>query len=212
MAKRKFSSFGDVLQSATSNRSLAFSLLIIGALIAFEIFNFSTTDFALTDLLGDLQFAGMRWSTILALAFCGMDFAGIARIFTPEQGSDEPAEVWYFYKPLELHPCGITEFFTRIMQRQIPALASGYPPIIVRCPIETCAGWVRGGEGVSWYCDTCSYEWDDRDEINQAVAEIIVARPYRAACYVKNGDNFDPAPRAREPADYESLVEAELDD
>jgi hypothetical protein len=32
---------------------------------------------------------------ILAFAFCGIDFAGIARIFTPETGRDEPAEVWY---------------------------------------------------------------------------------------------------------------------
>lgn len=39
----------------------------------------------------------MRWSTILAIAFCGIDFAGIARMFTPEQGRDEPAEVWYLF-------------------------------------------------------------------------------------------------------------------
>src|SRR5512141_1745811 len=39
----------------------------------------------------------MRWASILAIAFCGMDFAGIARIFTPQQGRDEPAEVWYLF-------------------------------------------------------------------------------------------------------------------
>jgi hypothetical protein len=33
----------------------------------------------------------------LAFAFCGIDFAGIARIFTPEQGRNEPAEVWYLF-------------------------------------------------------------------------------------------------------------------
>ena len=48
-------------------------------------------------MLGDLKFAGMRWSTVLAIAFCGIDFAGIARIFTPEQGRDEPAEVYYLF-------------------------------------------------------------------------------------------------------------------
>jgi hypothetical protein len=37
------------------------------------------------------------WATILAIAFCGIDFAGIARLFTPEQGNDEPAEVWYLF-------------------------------------------------------------------------------------------------------------------
>jgi hypothetical protein len=71
--------------------------MILGALLAFEIFNFSTTQFALLDVLGDLAFGGMRWATILAIAFCGIDFAGIARIFTPEQGAEEPKEVWYLF-------------------------------------------------------------------------------------------------------------------
>lgn len=72
-------------------------MLIIAALLAFEVFNYSTTEFALTDLLGDLSFAGIRWATILAVAFCGIDFAGIARLFTPEKGNDEPTEVWYLF-------------------------------------------------------------------------------------------------------------------
>lgn len=78
-------------------RGLAFGIMIITALLAFEIFNYSTTDFALSDLLGDLRFVGIRWSTILAIAFCGIDFAGIARLFTPEEGADEPTEVWYLF-------------------------------------------------------------------------------------------------------------------
>jgi hypothetical protein len=78
-------------------RGLAFGAIIITALLAFEIFNYSTTDYALADLLGDLRFAGIRWSTILALAFCGIDFAGIARLFTPEEGAEEPNEVWYLF-------------------------------------------------------------------------------------------------------------------
>jgi hypothetical protein len=79
------------------NRGAAWGLIIISALAAFEIFNFSTTQFALTDVLGDLGFGSLRWATILAIAFCGIDFAGIARIFTPEQGRDEPAEVYYLF-------------------------------------------------------------------------------------------------------------------
>ena len=70
-------------------------LIIFGALIAFEIFNYGTSEFALSDLLGDLRFAGIRWSTILALAFCSMDFSGIARLFTSERGENEPIGVWY---------------------------------------------------------------------------------------------------------------------
>jgi len=79
------------------NRGAAWGVMIVGALLAFEIFNFSTTQFALHDMLGDLAFGGLRWATILAIAFCGIDFAGIARIFTPEQGRDEPAEVYYLF-------------------------------------------------------------------------------------------------------------------
>lgn len=78
-------------------RGLIFGMLIVTALLAFELFNYSTTDYALSDLLGDLRFMGIRWATILAIAFCGIDFAGIARLFTPEQGADEPAEVWYLF-------------------------------------------------------------------------------------------------------------------
>lgn len=79
------------------NRGAAWGMMIIGALLAFEIFNYSTTQFALRDVLGDLTFSGFRWATILAVAFCGIDFAGIARIFTPEQGADEPKEVYYLF-------------------------------------------------------------------------------------------------------------------
>lgn len=78
-------------------RGLAFGIIIVGALIAFEAFNYSTTEYALSDLLGDLGFLGIHWATILAVAFCGIDFAGIARLFTPEEGDDEPSEVWYLF-------------------------------------------------------------------------------------------------------------------
>jgi hypothetical protein len=105
---------GEVIMSVTTARPAGFSPLkslhrvqlrsgvfygaiILGALAAFEIFNYSTTDFALRDLLGDLRFAGLRWSTILALAFCGIDFAGIARLFTPDNSKGEAKEAWYLF-------------------------------------------------------------------------------------------------------------------
>ncbi len=91
-------SLAALFRSRKVNRGATWGLMIIGALLAFEIFNFSTTQFALTDVLGTgLKFAGLRWATILAIAFCGIDFAGIARLFTPEQGRDEPAEVYYLF-------------------------------------------------------------------------------------------------------------------
>ena len=89
--------FNGALSRVNLRRGLAFGLIIIAALIAFEIFNFSTTMYALSDLLGDLEFAGLKWATILAIAFCGIDFAGIARLFTPEAGNKEPSEAWYLF-------------------------------------------------------------------------------------------------------------------
>src|SRR3972149_4590005 len=85
------------LKSASLKRGAIFGGILISALLAFEIFNFGTTAFALRDVLGDLTFAGVSWATMLAFAFCGIDFAGIARIFTPEQGRDEPAEIYYLF-------------------------------------------------------------------------------------------------------------------
>ena len=84
------------LKSTALKRGAIFGSILITALLAFELFNFGTTSFALQDVLGDLKFAGIQWSAILAIAFCGIDFAGIARIFTPEQGRDEPAELTWW--------------------------------------------------------------------------------------------------------------------
>jgi hypothetical protein len=86
--------------SAASGRSLISRKAIIAivlavALIAFEVFNFDTTQFALTSLLGEVSFAGVMWATILAIAFCAIDFAGLVRIFTPERGRQEPKAVWF---------------------------------------------------------------------------------------------------------------------
>lgn len=90
-------SFKSLLQGTAHKRGLIFGLIILCALLAFEVFNYSSTLFALTDILGNLAFGPLRWAAILAFAFCGIDFAGIARIFTPEQGRDEPNEVWYLF-------------------------------------------------------------------------------------------------------------------
>src|SRR5512141_3067648 len=85
------------LEGTAIKRGLIFGGIILSALVAFEIFNYSSTLFALSDILGDLAFGPIHWSVILAFAFCGIDFAGIARIFTPETGRNEPAEVWYLF-------------------------------------------------------------------------------------------------------------------
>lgn len=85
--------------SARIQRNLVWGLLIGGSLIAFEAFNFSTTEFAMRDLLGDLRFGGLSWATILAMAFCAIDFAGIAHMFSngTDLRSKQGLEVWYLF-------------------------------------------------------------------------------------------------------------------
>jgi hypothetical protein len=97
----KSSSTRQFLHQIHLQRGLVFGIIILSALLAFEIFNYSTTEYALTDLLGNLSFAGLHWSTILSIAFCGIDFAGIARLFTPslspQAGAPGPHETWYLF-------------------------------------------------------------------------------------------------------------------
>ncbi len=85
--------------SARIQRNLVWGLLVAGALIAFEAFNYSTTEFAMRDLLGDLRFGGLSWATILALAFCSIDFAGIAHMFSNGTNlrAKQGLEVWYLF-------------------------------------------------------------------------------------------------------------------
>jgi hypothetical protein len=89
-------SFSQRLQD-TGNATAVFGLIIVVALMFFEIFNYSTTHFALKDLLGEQKFIGIPWATFLSIAFCMVDFAGISQMFTPEQGSEEPREIWYLF-------------------------------------------------------------------------------------------------------------------
>jgi hypothetical protein len=74
-----------------------YSAIIVLALIAFEAVNYSTTAYALRDLLGDLKFAGISWATLMALAFCSLDFAGIARLVTQKTRAEESRESWFLF-------------------------------------------------------------------------------------------------------------------
>lgn len=76
-------------------RRVVAGIILVVALGAFELFNFDTTRYALQNLLGNVSFLSVNWATILAIAFCAIDFAGLTRLFTPEQGKEEPTAVWY---------------------------------------------------------------------------------------------------------------------
>jgi len=91
------SSFSKSLASIKTRKGILYILIFIFALVAFEVFNFSTTEYALSDLLGDLSFAGIHWATLLTIAFCGIDFAGIARLFAPPSEKEEPRSMWFLF-------------------------------------------------------------------------------------------------------------------
>ncbi len=92
--KMSFSKSLDILKT---RKEVIYIFVFALALLAFEAFNYSTTDYALSDLLGELRFAGIRWATLLSLAFCGIDFAGIALLLAPQSKGDETPSEWFMF-------------------------------------------------------------------------------------------------------------------
>lgn len=84
-------------QRILTQRGLLIGLILAAALVGFEMFNYSTTEVALRDLLGDLKILGLSWATVLTIAFCGIDFAGIARLFIPESDQPTSNENWFLF-------------------------------------------------------------------------------------------------------------------
>lgn len=83
------------VEGLSRRRGAIFGAILFAALLAFEAFNYSTTEFSLRDVFGSNS--GLRWSVLLAIAFCGIDFAGLARMFTPHAERDGSAEGWYLF-------------------------------------------------------------------------------------------------------------------
>lgn len=84
-------------QRILTQRGLLIGAILAAALVGFEMFNFSTTEVALRDLLGELKILGLSWATVLTIAFCGIDFAGIARLFIPEADQPTSNENWFLF-------------------------------------------------------------------------------------------------------------------
>jgi hypothetical protein len=78
-----------------ASRRWVIGLLLAVSLLAFEVFNYDTTRYALHYFLGDVSFASVRWASILALAFCAIDFAGLAYLLAPERRATVVRESWY---------------------------------------------------------------------------------------------------------------------
>ena len=91
---------GDVVQKlltygANFPKRSVIGIILMVALFAFEMFNFDTTRYALSNLLGPVSFARLGWATILAIAFCSIDFAGLVRLFTSGDDGQPSREAWF---------------------------------------------------------------------------------------------------------------------
>lgn len=74
---------------------LIFTIALLATIFTLELFNFSTTQFALNNLLGEINVMGLPWATILAVAFCAIDFTGLTRLFSATESNRLSLETWY---------------------------------------------------------------------------------------------------------------------
>lgn len=73
-----------------------FSFIVLVGLFAFDLFNYATTQAALSSFITDMVF-GIGVAQVLAIAFCTADLGGLTSIFTYERGlMKEPWWVWMF--------------------------------------------------------------------------------------------------------------------
>jgi hypothetical protein len=98
------------------------------------------------------------------------------------------------------HRCSMVEYLLRVQQLKIKALASGYPPLVMRCPSEECLGWARGahGAGDAWFCETCGSDWDNRKSFEKEITTVLRKHSHRRASYLRKRGHYFPAPRERE--------------
>lgn len=96
-ARPSFNSPLRIFSGVQVRSGTVYGMIIVMAMIAFESFNYATTAYALRDLLGDLAFAGIPWATFLAIAFCGLDFAGIASLITQPGNRQANRDSWYLF-------------------------------------------------------------------------------------------------------------------
>lgn len=79
-----------------ARRRLTLALIMLAALIGLQLFNFSTTEYALLTLFGDARLAGIPWATLLALTFTVLDLTALVRLFSPGQSAVRfDAAGWY---------------------------------------------------------------------------------------------------------------------
>lgn len=122
----------------------------------------------------------------------------------------------YRFIMIECEKCSISIGFN-------PQHPEGYlppEPTHLCCPIETCSGLVvqlpdhypvseRLFPEATYGCGECGNEWASKEDIYRAITTIIVKYPYRAGCYIRDGEGWQPVEYDQLPDNYHALVEVE---
>lgn len=82
-------SIQEYVERLSMRRGAIFGGILVTALLAFEVFNYSTTEFALRDMLGSI--GRLPWSVVLAIAFCGIDLPASPGCSPPSRAATNPA-------------------------------------------------------------------------------------------------------------------------
>jgi hypothetical protein len=96
----KFNSIYFLQKMGLRRRSWLDSLIVIGNIsfivftISFIVFTYINITRALTYFLGEPRFLGIKWAVILAITFLIFEFAGSARLFSPDE-NESPSEKRY---------------------------------------------------------------------------------------------------------------------
>jgi hypothetical protein len=67
--------------------------VLVLSMLGLEMFKFFVTFGILSEILSGMS-NGVLAAGSLAFVFCAFDIAGLARLFTEQQGKDEPAVIW----------------------------------------------------------------------------------------------------------------------
>lgn len=87
----------------------------------------------------------------------------------------------------------------------------------LRCPTQTCYGWVsaieENIENLFYGCGSCGNVWFHAHDLFNEITAIIQKYPYRAAVYIHSEHQgmcgYVAVPLAEEPADYINQVNTE---
>jgi len=83
----------------------------------------------------------------------------------------------------------------------------------LRCPNETCYGWVSEVEESStskfYGCGSCGNVWSNLDQLRESIEQIISKYAYRQKVYQKSNNVWQGVDLDDEPEDYEELVASE---